>query len=430
MAGAKTSFDAHKPTCAQAGLAFRSDTPFAWRCAKGHARVTCLRHPDCLRTVTVMRWTLIGLLAGHGLIHLMGFAKAFGLAELPQLALPITRDWGVLWLVASGLVVATAVLLAIEARPYWIVGGLALLVSQLLIMTVWRDAWAGTVANAALLIVVAHGFFTEGPWSLHAQFLRDVSAGLARPFDALLVAEVDLATLPEPVRRYLRITRAIGQPRVHNYGVRFTGRIRSDPASTWMPFEAVQQSFADEPTRLFLMRAHMFGVPVEAFHRLVDGHATMRVKVAGAVSLVDARGDDMDRAETVTLFNDMCILAPGTLVGPGITWEPIDGASARARFTHRGHTITATLFFASDGRLVNFESDDRSRASPDERFAKARFSTPLRDYRDFGPLFLAGHGEARWRLPEGEFIYGEFTMLDVVTSDGARADADVEPAVP
>jgi hypothetical protein len=74
------------------------------------------------------------------------------------------------------------------------------------------------------------------------------------------------------------------------------------------------------------------------------------------------------------------------------------------------------LFFDSRGRLVNFESDDRARSLPDGTFTKVRFSTPVRDYRDFGPLHLAGYGEARWRLPEGEFTYGEFTMMDVVTN--------------
>ena len=127
-----------------------------------------------------MRWALIGLLLLHGLIHLMGFAKAFGYAELPQLTQPISREWGVVWLLAGGLVVATAVMLAAGARPYWIVGGLAVLVSQVLIMTAWRDAWAGTMANAVLLLAVAHGLLTEGPWSFHAQYLRDVEAGLSR----------------------------------------------------------------------------------------------------------------------------------------------------------------------------------------------------------------------------------------------------------
>ena len=363
-----------------------------------------------------MRWVLIGLLLLHGLIHLMGFAKAFGYAELPQLTQPISREWGVLWLLAGGLVVATAMMLAAGARPYWIVGGLALLLSQLLIMTVWRDAWAGTAANAVLLLVVAHGLLTEGPWSFHAQYLRDVEAGLSRSVGASLVTETDLTPLPEPVRRYLRVTRAVGQPRVHNYRIRFTGRIRSAPEARWMPFEAEQQSFADEPTRLFLMRARMFGVPVQAFHRLIGGHATMQVKVAGLVPMADERGDEMERAETVTLFNDMCILAPRTLVGPDITWEALDSSTARARFTLRGHTIAATLFFDAEGRLVNFESDDRSRSSSDGTYTKLRFSTPLRDYRDFGPLHLAGYGEARWRLPDGEFTYGEFTMTEVVTN--------------
>ena len=116
----------------------------------------------------------------------------------------------------------------------------------------------------------------------------------------------------------------------------------------WMPFEAEQQSFADEPTRLFLMRARMFGVPVQAFHRLIGGHATMQVKVAGLVPMADERGDEMDRAETVTLFNDMCILAPGTLVGPDITWEAA-GCIHRTRPVHAsrphhcGHAVLRQL---------------------------------------------------------------------------------------
>ena len=41
-----------------------------------------------------MRWIVAILLAVHGLIHLMGFAKAFGYAELPQLTQPISREMG------------------------------------------------------------------------------------------------------------------------------------------------------------------------------------------------------------------------------------------------------------------------------------------------------------------------------------------------
>ena len=37
-----------------------------------------------------VRWMVAVLLAVHGLIHLMGFAKAFGYAQLPQLTQPIS----------------------------------------------------------------------------------------------------------------------------------------------------------------------------------------------------------------------------------------------------------------------------------------------------------------------------------------------------
>lgn len=60
-----------------------------------------------------------------------------------------------------------------------------------------------------LLVVVAHGFLTEGPWSFHAQYMRDVDAGLSRAIGAPVVSEADLAPLPDPVRRYLRVTRAL-----------------------------------------------------------------------------------------------------------------------------------------------------------------------------------------------------------------------------
>jgi hypothetical protein len=176
----------------------------------------------------------------------------------------------------------SAAMLGAGVRSYWIPGAFGLLVSQAVIFSAWDDAWAGTVANVLLLVIVAFGWLTEGPQSFHAQYLRDAHVGLARLVTAPIVTEADLARLPDPVERYLRVTRSVGQPRVQNYHLRFRGRIRRAPDSRWMPFEAEQQSFADEPTRLFPMRARMFGVPVEAFHRAVGGHETMQVTVAGA----------------------------------------------------------------------------------------------------------------------------------------------------
>ena len=134
--------------------------------------------------------------------------------------------------------------------------------------------------------------------------------------------------------------------------------------------------------------------------------------------MVEASGDVMDQSETVTLFNDMCILAPATLIDPGIKWQSLGRDTVQAQFTHGRHTITATLIFGEDGLLRNFVSDDRSRLGADGKSAeRMRFSTPISDYRRYGPFLLASHGEARWHLPGGEFSYGEFDLVAVRYND-------------
>jgi len=271
------------------------------------------------------------------------------------------------------------------------------------------------------------GFLRNGPWSYRAQFARDIAVRLNHSTDAGAVTEEKVGELPAPVQRYLRGVGAVNVPGVRNYRVRFRGRIRSGPDAPWMPFTAEQQSFTDPPARFFLMHARLRGVPIEAFHRFVDGHATMQVKIAGIYRLVDARGDVMDRSETVTLFNDMCLLAPPTLIDSAITWEPVDSATVRAHFYTAGQAISATLSFGDDGLLTNFISDDRSRASTDGKsFRAQRFSTPVRRYEPIGrfaerlpatpsssPVGVAAYADARWSLPEEEFTYAEFEILSV-----------------
>lgn len=188
-----------------------------------------------------------------------------------------------------------------------------------------------------------------------------------------------------------------------------------------MPFEATQHSFVGGPIRLFLMRARMRGLPVQAFHRYEGGRATMRVRLGGVLPVADASGEVMDVSETVTVLNDMCLLAPATLLDPRIAWTALDGRSALARFTVDAHTVSATLHVGDDGLLTNFVSDDRSRASDDGKaFTRMRFSTPVREYREFDGLRLPAFAEARWQGPGVDFAYGEFRLHEVTYAGAGR----------
>lgn len=356
----------------------------------------------------------IALVVVHGLLHFMGVAKAFGLAELPQLTEPISKAHGVVWLCAGILLFATAYMLVHSPRAWWAVGLAAVVLSQAVIFTSWDDAKWGTIANALVLVGVVYGFATEGPFSLRAEYRRSVSERLQDPERPEVVTEEDLASLPEALRRYLRVTGTVGRPRVHHFRARWRGRIRGNRADPWMEFTAEQHNFIDEPSRFFLMDARRAFLPVDVLHVFENGTASMRVRLLSLFQLVNARGSEMTRAETVTLFNDFCLFAPAGLIDSATEWEEIDSKTIRGRYTLGSNTISAVLSFNEAGELEDFVSDDRLAASPDgTEFTRQRWSTPVDDYRDFGPRRLPSHGEGRWHPPgEEEFVYFEARVLD------------------
>jgi hypothetical protein len=146
----------------------------------------------------------------------------------------------------------------------------------------------------------------------------------------------------------------------------------------------------------------------------------MKAKVASMVSVADMSGPEMTQAETVTLLNDMCIMAPATLVQPAVRWQEVDAHTVRATFTHAGHTVCAELTFNAADELTNFWSDDRRRAASDGKTLTAvRWSTPLRDYRQFGSVRLASRGEGRWIEASGEYAYIELQLEDVQYNIGS-----------
>ena len=367
-----------------------------------------------------MRSVLVVVLALHGLIHLMGFVKAFGFAELGQLTQPISRSMGLLWLAATVTMLTASVFLVMSPRWFWLVGVCALVLSQGVIAAAWTDAKFGTLANVLLLLGVVVGFASHGPLSLRAEYAEAVRAGLARAPAPRLVGDNDLLGLPEPVRKYLRLSGSVGQPQVFNFRANWKGRIRGSASEPWMAFDAEQHNFyGSPPSRLFFMDATMKGLPVDVFHRFVSDSATFRVRLLSVFTMVDAKGPEMNRAETVTLFNDLCLLAPARLTDRSVQWEAVDALTARARYTRGSETISAELRFNEAGELVDFMSEA---ASPDGKsFTRQRWTTPVRAYRSFGRRRVSTVGEARWETPAGAFAYGEFELAGIQYNVGVAA---------
>ena len=234
------------------------------------------------------------------------------------------------------------------------------------------------VVIAAIVVVGVFVFLAQGPTSLRAAYRNDVARTLGHATPVLpAVTETDLATLPPPIRRYLRAAGVVGQPRVATFRVRLHGRIRSGADSRWMPLRAEQYTVVESRKRFFYLTSSMFGVPVQGYHRYADRQASMLIEAACVVPVARMTGDEMLQSETVTFLNDMCLFAPATLLDPALVWEEADAHTARVSFTANGRTVRAELTFNAAGELIDFVSDDRYQSSPDGKDAmRCRWSTP------------------------------------------------------
>jgi hypothetical protein len=228
-----------------------------------------------------------------------------------------------------------------------------------------------------------------------------------------ILTEDDIKDLPQPVQKYLRYTGVIGKEKVKNFRIVGEGEFKTAPDKEWVKAETEQYNFLDSTKRFYFIKLNMWGLPVVGLHVYKNATATMSVKIAGLFSVADAKGEIMNKAETVTVFNDMCLVAPASLIDERIEWETVDPLKVKAIFNNNGIRISADLFFNEKGELINFVSNDRYLTSTGKEYQNAPWSTPVREYKDYNDIKLASYGEAHWSLSEGDYCYGKINLTKI-----------------
>lgn len=269
--------------------------------------------------------------------------------------------------------------------------------------------WA-LVVLCILLLGLGAAIWTT---SLSRQFNARVAEDAAKALETGgVLTEADIAHLPPPVRRYLAVTGSIGRPVVTEITMRFDATLYDAPGDAGMSGPVVQYERFDLPVRLFQMTTRMKGLPVAVLHDFNRDNATMRVRLAGLLNVVDVGGPELTRTETVTILNDMAFYAPSRLSDPRLSWTEIDDTRARVTFTLGPNTVSAELVLNAESELVDFVSEDRGMLEKDGSLRILRWTTPMGQYRDVGGWRLASEGDAIWHLPEGPFTYGHLRLTE------------------
>ncbi|MCW7458384.1 hypothetical protein ND856_16355 [Leptospira bandrabouensis] len=266
-----------------------------------------------------------------------------------------------------------------------------------------------------LSVLVLYMFLFSGCHNVQSSFESTVESDFNKqPLgEEKILRMADIKHMPSIVQKYLLYTGVIGKPQVQNIRIVFKELMYKNSKAQPLDSTSDQYNFFRYPSRHFFMKASMMGIPFRVLHSYSDEKATMLVRVASLFNAVDLAGENLSETETVTLLNDLCLFAPSALIQKNISWEKRDSLSVKVNFKNGKYNVSAILFFNQKGELVEFVSEDRSALQDDGSLRKVRWTTPVRDYREFHGVKVPTYGEAIWNYPEGDFTYGKFFLQKI-----------------
>lgn len=273
-------------------------------------------------------------------------------------------------------------------------------------------------AAALILVAILYGSvlaFGAWRWKEATRVLvsqlnaAEIAEGVLR-YDARVIAD-----LPAPVRRYFERVLTDGQPMIRSVDLALSGMFNmSLDAPRWRPFTSTQRVIANRPGFVWNGRIAMFpGVPVRVHDAYVAGTGVLAPALFGLFSLGTVRGEgEIARGELMRWLAESVWYPTALLPGQGVTWQPVDDASAQATLAEGSITLTMLFRFGEDG-LVSGIRIEAGAALVGSETVMMPWEGRFRDYRLQDGMTVPFYGEVAWITPQGERPYFRGTVRRV-----------------
>ncbi len=297
------------------------------------------------------------VIALHGLIHFIGFAKAFNYVNITQITKVISKSSGLLWLLATILFLLAVVLFLLK-NEYWPMATIvATIVSQILIIIIWKDAKFGTLINVLALLCAIPSFAEIRFNNMSAIESKTILARIPNSNTIIITKEM-LNGLPAVVQKWLTHTGIIGKEQINTVRLKQNGEMRTKPDSKWMPFTAAQYFTVNEPAFVWIADVKMMPlINLIGRDKFENGHGEMLIKLLSLYKV--AYGKDNEKINSATMIRYLAETSwfPTSALSEYIHWEEIDSLSAKAIFTFNGIKVSGIFKFNEHDDMVAFESN-------------------------------------------------------------------------
>ena len=351
------------------------------------------------------------LLAIHGLSHLIGVAKAYNLAEIEALKQPIGKTGGLFWLLAAALFVMAIVLLWSNSRWWWLVALAGVVVSQVLIFTVWSDARFGTIANIIILVAVAIGY---GQFDFNKMVAREVAkiqSTQPQP-QPEVVSEERVALLPAPVQKWMNASGMIGRQQIRHVQLKQNFNLKLQPdQEEWYLGKARQEVWTQEPAFVWTLDLKMMSVlQIAGRDRFADGKGAMLIKMLSLVPMVNEQDNPRIDQGALQRYLAEMLWYPSLALSEFVSWKPVNENSAIATMDYRGTSGECTFFFNSEG-MPDRVSAMRYRGG-DEDAVLTEWVVEVQELRTMDGLQIPAKCAVTWKLDSGDWTWAELEVTE------------------
>lgn len=359
----------------------------------------------------MLKYLLVLVIAIHGLIHLMGYAKAFGYGNIPQLKKPVSKPVGILWLIAAIHLITVAIFYMSGKDDWWIVAIPVLIISQILIIMFWKDAKMGTIAN---LIILIPFMIAAASWQMNRNYKAEVKQMLpiAGTTNNSIITQQMLAPLPPVVQQWLQRSGVVGRENIQQIYLQQSGEMMTKQNGRWIPFTAEQYFTTDKPAfnwRTTIQPSSF--LLMTGRDKYKDGKGHMLIKAYSLYPVVDAKGKETDQGSMLRYLAEICWF-PSAALSRYIQWEAVDSVSAKATMSYGGITASGVFIFNKDGDMLSFEADryyvDNKKTTLEKWLIRCK------GYTVFNCIRIPSQCEVTWKLKAGDYTWLKVTITGIV----------------
>ncbi len=228
---------------------------------------------------------------------------------------------------------------------------------------------------------------------------------------------IELAGLPDPVRRYFDASIAPGTPLARSARFAMRGSIKL--GSRWLPFRG-HEVLSPHRGLVWAVRA---GAVISGSDRYLAGQGSMDWKLFGLVRVVHADGPDVSRSTAGRVGAEAVWLPSALLPRFGVAWTVLDDRHIAFRYRLDDTDLDVRCTLDDDGRLRTIVLERWGDPDSTGNSGRYPFGFEATGYATFDGVTIPSAGRAGWfigtdRWRDGEFFRYEIADYRLIGEDG------------